>query len=249
MLKLKCVALVAVALAIFAGIASADTLPFTADVEASGISWQPARTVTITDYTGEAGSVFSGGVLYNARAAYHFDLTALPSYSAINSVTLALTRNTFAAGGNTAASMGVYRIADTYAGWAGTATWANSATGTPWNGGATMGTISAGSAVASTSVDPAAAAGTKFQWTITGANASALVNDWKTGTNSGLIIAAPDSTGPDSRTGFYMRTFGTESYRPTLIVDYTIPTPEPSTLVLTGIGLLGLLAYAWRRQK
>ena len=27
------------------------------------------------------------------------------------------------------------------------------------------------------------------------------------------------------------------------------PTPEPSTLLLAGTGLLGLLAYAWRKRK
>ena len=27
------------------------------------------------------------------------------------------------------------------------------------------------------------------------------------------------------------------------------PTPEPSTLLLTGAGLMGLLAYAWRKRR
>ena len=38
--------------------------------------------------------------------------------------------------------------------------------------------------------------------------------------------------------------FGIDSVR----LD-AIPTPEPSTLVLLGIGLLGLLAYAWRKRR
>ena len=34
---------------------------------------------------------------------------------------------------------------------------------------------------------------------------------------------------------------------PALILQH--PVPEPSTLVLAGAGLLGLLAYAWRKRK
>ena len=35
---------------------------------------------------------------------------------------------------------------------------------------------------------------------------------------------------------------------PALILS-PAPTPEPSTLVLVGAGLLGLLAYAWRKRE
>ena len=33
------------------------------------------------------------------------------------------------------------------------------------------------------------------------------------------------------------------------IAVYGTPTPEPSTLVLLTVGLIGLLAYAWRKRR
>ena len=41
---------------------------------------------------------------------------------------------------------------------------------------------------------------------------------------------------------------GTFDYMPSVALQPQ-PTPEPSTLLLTAAGLLGLLAYAWRRRK
>jgi hypothetical protein len=44
-------------------------------------------------------------------------------------------------------------------------------------------------------------------------------------------------------------TLATEGFTATAIpAGYTIPAPEPSTLALLATGLLGLLAYAWRRR-
>jgi hypothetical protein len=39
-----------------------------------------------------------------------------------------------------------------------------------------------------------------------------------------------------------------DAYRPTLMVT-TAPVPEPSTIVLLTLGLLGLLAYGWRKRR
>ena len=42
-------------------------------------------------------------------------------------------------------------------------------------------------------------------------------------------------------------TYRTEKYRPPLIIRSTVTTPEPSTLLLLGMGAAGLLVCRWRR--
>ena len=44
-------------------------------------------------------------------------------------------------------------------------------------------------------------------------------------------------------------TKGGTSYAYVLQLPVPAPTPEPSTLLLTASGLLGLLSYAWRKQR
>jgi hypothetical protein len=70
-----------------------------------------------------------------------------------------------------------------------------------------------------------------------------MIQDWGT-LNPGLLIFTPAG----GVMSFYSKEATTSSYRPYLEVTYTA-APEPGTLVLLGIGLLGLLAYAWRKRR
>jgi hypothetical protein len=78
-----------------------------------------------------------------------------------------------------------------------------------------------------------------------------LITGWMT-TNAGLLMFDRPEGGHTAmstqRLAFHTMEAATAGYRPQLVVDY-ISTPEPGTLVLTVTGLLGLVAYAWRRRK
>ena len=243
MLTLKSVALSAVLFAVSAATVSASTMEFTAGREASAVSWNTTFSPLSQEYT-ESGSVLDGGTDYKSVALYHFDLSTLPTYSAINSVTLGLTVKGGYNGGSSA-SMGIYRVANTYSNWQTDATWIYSTGTTAWTGSVTMDQVGTGSALASTDVISTTVDQSSY-WTVDGSVASTLVNDWKLGTNSGLLLmAASGIAGADSRTGFYLASSLTP---PTLTVNYT-PIPEPSTITLLVAGVFSLLAYAWRKRK
>jgi len=55
----------------------------------------------------------------------------------------------------------------------------------------------------------------------------------------------------DGTSLFYWDTVGAQAYLGTgdWVIATTSPVPEPSTLVLLGIGAISLLAYAWRKRR
>jgi hypothetical protein len=56
-------------------------------------------------------------------------------------------------------------------------------------------------------------------------------------------------TPADLAIGIAFPTNGTFKNMPSLVLQPLTPTPEPSTIVLVMTGLVGLLAYAWRRRR
>jgi hypothetical protein len=63
------------------------------------------------------------------------------------------------------------------------------------------------------------------------------------------ILKTVQSAGPIVGNNLYLGVIiGTGTYADNVRLDIT-PAPEPSTLVLLASGLIGLLAYAWRKRK
>jgi hypothetical protein len=107
-----------------------------------------------------------------------------------------------------------------------------------------MGTVETGTALASATVTRGSAIGTVYTWTITGAAAQTLINDWVTGTNSGLALA---DTGTGGGVDYRSNIGGIQGAvaQPTLAVTYTA-VPEPASGVLALVA--GGLALLRRRE-
>ena len=76
-----------------------------------------------------------------------------------------------------------------------------------------------------------------------------LVQEWVNGThaNDGFMLATPFV---NAMSVSFATREDTTNGPPQLIVDYSsTSTPEPGTLALLAAGLVGLLAYAWRKRR
>jgi hypothetical protein len=103
--------------------------------------------------------------------------------------------------------------------------------------------------VSSASASPHQNGGTPFQWDVT-----SVVNDWISGrgANFGLTIDGQNGLLPnfDFVTQPILEPFGPTGAVPTLVLETSAvsPTPEPTSLLLAGIGALALVGCRFRRK-
>lgn len=217
-----------------AGTSLATTATFTPTRAASGVSWGPGYSIPVNEGGSLGiGALDNGGTPFLTAALLGYDLSSLAGkYASIDSITLTgAVKDKYPSGGATG-TVDVFRVADVHAGWATSATWAQDGAGNAWADGATMGTVETGTALATAAVTRGVAIGTVFTWTITGAAAQALVNDWITGTNSGLALA---DTGTGGGLDYRTNIGGMQGAvaQPTLAVTFT-PVYIPASLTWQG---------------
>jgi len=229
----------------------ADVMVFTPDRDAVFLDFGPYTNNNFGGEVGGAVGVYSGGP---EDTLIGFDTSALPA-SAVTGITLRLFGYTDEVA-NFPRTISVYEVSSANKDWvegtgsgsgdpAAGMSWGykNNATVTPWAGSAglsTPGTDYSPTALASFTMTtgPGPGTGVPFDFVFTGSSAqlTALLNDWNTGDNTGLLLRNPPGTTFSStdRTLFYLRNEANPALRPQLIVNYTVP--EPASLAMLGIG-------------
>lgn len=198
---------------------------------------------------------------YNGKALIGFDVTSLPVENVL-SVTLRLYQTDYSTDGSGANNPEVYAVSTANKAWVegsgnasyevGAATWNNRVHDTvPWAGSAGLNTVGTdyASTMLSTAATSTATIGTYVDFDFAGTNAqlTSLIDGWRTD-NGGLLLSAP-LVGNIEVAVFGSKENATAAYRPQLIVTQGPVIPEPSSFVLLAAGLIGLLAYAWRKRK
>lgn len=221
---------------------SAATAQFTAQRAASGVSWAPSYSIPVNEGGSLGiGALDNGGTPFLTAALLGFDVSSLAGqYAAVNSVTLTGTvRDQYPTNGNPG-TVQLFRIGNSHAAWTTPATWAQDGSGSPWAGGATMGDLETGSALASATVTRGDAIGTVYTWTFSGAAAQQLVDDWTSGTNSGLSLSDTGALGMGDYRSNIGGIQGTVA-QPTLTIDFSpIPEPASGALAIAAIGLMAI---------
>lgn len=220
------------------------TVSFAPTRAASGVSWAPGYSISVNEGgTLGIGALDNGGTPFLTGALLGYNVSSLVGlYASIDSVTLTATVKDGYGGGNSG-MVDLLRVGDPHAAWTSAATWGDSGTGA-WAGGATMGTVETGTALASALVTRGSAVGTVYTWTITGAAAQTLIDDWVTGTNAGLALS---DTGTGGGVDYRSNIGGIQGTvaQPMLAVTYNvIPEPSSSAVAL----LAGGLALLRRRR-
>ena len=190
-----------------------------------------------------------------------FDITSLAGqFSTIDGVTLRLFVN-FLEGSDT---IQAFRLADANAGWVegtettapggdppdiGMSTWNQRVQGSEnWAG--SPGASSAGTDYLTPLIGSA-----PFDATIVDLVFSdvSFIETWTTGTNAGLFLRTQNES-DGSVIRFHSSEAIDDLFHPELIIDFTPVSgppsiPEPSTWLLFGVGVIGILGFGWRRQK
>ena len=187
-----------------------------------------------------AAGIESGGVTGLYYGFMRFDLSAIVGFAAGDG-TLTLTyRNPASFGWNDGHTLEIRDVAPANAGWSATsATWNTLDGATPWVGA--DGGLDGSTSVALYAGGVAPSPGNTVSFTIPQAN----IDAWLGSGSANLLLRSPSATSGEAVGMFAGHG---EANSPTLEFD-TIPIPEPSTLTLAALGLLGLLGFTRRRRK
>ena len=212
---------------------------------ASAISWSTGYSVPAQESGRlEFGALDNAGVLFRERTLLRFDASSIAAVAApVQSVRLELTVQTQYGGGSAGPGrVDLYQVDLTQTAWTNQATMLEKAgNGAPpagdagsvaWTGGVNVFATHTGAVLAGATVDRLASPGTVFSWTITGAAAQQLVDDWRAGSNAGLALVDSGATaGRDYRSNCYGLN-GTATQQPRLTITYA---EAPATWQATAI--------------
>ena len=217
------------------------------------VGWRPDSLLCFVSYDSGYRRIYSN--------LYQFDISSIPTGATVNSVQLRLHIGSMSSN-DVSAMVSAYRVLASGTGqvsqWAEpTGTSASSPlTGVTglmrdypnsqaWDAQDYFGDH--GPALDTVSVDnDTASADGFYYWDVT-----AAVQYWmENGENYGLAVISASTTNSDGAYRSFVARTGAAENRPILIIDYsTVAVPEPATVLLVGMGLLGGLRRAMTRTR
>ncbi len=212
--------------------ASAAELTLPVQHRASGVQWNRGYNTANTDGQIQVGAVPAAFGVGNGLTStqVRFDVSSLAGvYSGINSLTVRLIH--IAPTAVASSTMEAHQLLAANTAWNSSATFGTLDGSNPWAGGASGGLVADtdydSSLLANVAYSSDSAPGTIYDLMVSGAPAKALLDQWTSGQNHGLLLLGlvPEGYALDNRIQFYAN--GTNA--PTLIVNY-VPVPVAPTI-------------------